>query len=107
MKRTVPAAMLVGVNVTRVDGATFLRKLMPQHPLPVLLCTDHPQKALEGLEIGAIEVIPKPRWDDPSERDAWGERLRESLHLAIAAAENARGSGPGPSDANPRGTMQP
>ena len=64
MKRTVPAAILLDVNMPRMDGLTFLRKLMRQHPLPVLLCTDHPQKALEGLEIGAIEVIPKPRWEE-------------------------------------------
>ena len=92
MKRTVPAAILLDVNMPRMDGLTFLRKLMRQHPLPVLLCTDHPQKALEGLEIGALEVIPKPRWEEPSERDAWGERLRESLHLAIAAAAKGKGS---------------
>ena len=51
-----------------MDGLTFLRKLMRQHPLPVLLRTDHPQKALEDLAIGAIEVIPKPRWDDSGNR---------------------------------------
>ena len=96
MKRTVPAAILLDVNMPRMDGLTFLRKLMRQHPLPVLLCTDHPEKALEGLEIGALEVIPKPRWEDPSERAAWGERLRESLHLAIAAAAKGKGSGPDP-----------
>jgi two-component system chemotaxis response regulator CheB len=75
---------VLDVNMPRMDGLTFLRKLMRQHPLPVLLCTDHPQKALEGLELGALEVIPKPRWDEPAEFGGWGDRLRESLHLAIA-----------------------
>jgi two-component system chemotaxis response regulator CheB len=106
MKRMVPAAILLDVNMPRMDGLTFLRKLMRQHPLPVLLCTDHPQKALEGLELGAIEVIPKPQWDDLSERAAWGDRLRESLHLAIAAA-SGKGSGPGLMDAIPRSTTSP
>jgi two-component system chemotaxis response regulator CheB len=103
MKRTVPAAIVLDVNMPRMDGLTFLRKLMRQHPLPVLLCTDHPRKALEGLEIGAVEVIPKPRWENPSERIAWGDRLRESLHLAIAAAA----SGPELMDAIPRLSSQP
>src|SRR5947208_10798576 len=106
MKRTTPAAILLDVNMPRMDGLTFLRKLMRQHPLPVLLCTDHPQKALEGLEIGAIEVIPKPRWEDPSERAAWGDRLRESLCLAIAAARG-KGSGLDLMDAIPHLTSQP
>src|SRR3954470_21695907 len=107
MKRTAPAVILLDVNMPRMDGLTFLRKLMRQHPLPVLLCTDHPRKALEGLEIGAIEVIPKPRWEAPSERAAWGERLRESLHLAIAAAASDKWSGPAPMDAIPRFSSQP
>ena len=101
MKRTVPAAIVLDVNMPRMDGLTFLRKLMRQHPLPVLLCTDHPQRALEGLEIGALEVIPKPRWEDPSEHAAWGERLRESLHLAIAAAAKGKGPSCGPAGRGP------
>ena len=106
MKRTVPAAILLDVNMPRMDGLTFLRKLMRQHPLPVLLCTDHPEKALEGLEIGAIEVIPKPRWEDSSGQDAWGDRIRESLHLAIAAA-GGKSAGLDPTDANPRPASPP
>jgi two-component system chemotaxis response regulator CheB len=73
---------------------------MRQHPLPVLLCTDHPQKALEGLELGALEVIPKPRWENASEQAAWGDRLRESLHLAITAMASGKGSGPDLTDAS-------
>lgn len=84
MRRTVPSAILLDVDMPRMDGLTFLRKLMRQHPLPVLLCTDHPERGLTGLEYGALEVIPKPRWDDPAILDAWGDRLHESLRLAIA-----------------------
>ena len=90
--------ILLDVEMPRMDGLTFLRKLMRQHPLPVVLCTDHPERALEGWRWARIEVIPKPDWDDPPELAAWGDRLRESLHLAIAAA-GARGrAGPGGRD---------
>jgi two-component system chemotaxis response regulator CheB len=106
MKGTVPAAIVLDVNMPRMDGLTFLRKLMRQHPLPVLLCTDHPQKALEGLELGALEVIPKPRWDDRVEQAAWGERLRESIHLAIATT-SGKGSGPASGDSVPRSSVAP
>ena len=64
----------------RMDGLTFLRKLMRQHPMPVILCTDHPERGLTGLELGAIEVIAKPDWND-RRRDGrlGGEALRDSL----------------------------
>jgi two-component system chemotaxis response regulator CheB len=101
MKQTAPAAIVLDVNMPRMDGLTFLRKLMRQHPLPVLLCTDHPQKALEGLALGALEVIPKPRWDDPADQAAWGEKLRESIHLAIAAGRGKE-SAPGQTEAAAR-----
>jgi two-component system chemotaxis response regulator CheB len=102
MKRTVPAVILLDVNMPRMDGLTFLRKLMRQHPLPVIFCTDHPEKGLEGLEHGAIEVIPKPRWDEPSELASWGDRLRESLRLAVSASANGKGSPSGSTDEMPR-----
>lgn len=85
MRKRAPSAIVLDVNMPRMDGLTFLRKLMRQHPLPVLLCTDEPQRGLAGLELGAIEVIPKPRWEDAAERSAWGERLRDSLRQAVTA----------------------
>lgn len=90
MRRTVPAAIVLDVDMPRMDGLTFLRKLMRQHPLPVLLCTDHPERGLTGLEFGALEVISKPHWGEPGELASWGERLRDSLRQAIAAV-----AGPG------------
>ncbi len=94
MSKTAPAAIILDINMPRMDGLTFLRKLMRQHPLPVLLCTDHPELGLTGLEMGAIEVIPKPCWDDPSELEEWGARLRESLRQAIDLGTAARDEPP-------------
>jgi two-component system chemotaxis response regulator CheB len=101
MKKTVPAAIVLDVNMPRMDGLTFLRKLMRQHPLPVLLCTDHPERALAGLELGALEVIPKPRWEDAAERDEWSGRLRDSLGLAITATAGGKGTSPEAAEAVP------
>lgn len=103
MKQTIPSAIVLDVNMPRMDGLTFLRKLMRQHPLPVILCTNHPQKGVEGLEYGALEVIPKPNWDDSAEMAVWGEGLRESLRLAILAARpSGTGTVTGSSDEIPR-----
>ena len=83
MGKTVPRAIVLDVDMPRMDGLTFLRKLMRQHPLPVILVTDHPARGVAALELGALEVIAKPEWRDPSGLATWAEGLRESLRLAV------------------------
>jgi two-component system chemotaxis response regulator CheB len=83
MKRAAPSAIVLDVEMPRMDGLTFLRKLMRQHPLPVVLCTNHVQRGLTGLELGALDVIAKPDWAEPGGLDAWGARLREVLRQAV------------------------
>ncbi len=82
LSRSVPAVIVLDVDMPRMDGLTFLQKLMRQHPMPVLLCTDHVQRGLKALEMGALEVIPKPDWTDEGGLTAWGAKLRESLRQA-------------------------
>ena len=49
----------------RMDGLTFLEKLMAQHPIPVVICSSLTEKgsdtALVALERGAVEIITKPK----------------------------------------------
>ncbi|MBX6312527.1 MAG: chemotaxis-specific protein-glutamate methyltransferase CheB [Isosphaeraceae bacterium] len=88
MSRTAPAAIVLDIDMPRMDGLTFLRKLMRQHPLPVLLCTDHVQRGLSGLELGALEVLGKPDWGEPHGLVAWGARLREGLRDAVGLSRD-------------------
>jgi two-component system chemotaxis response regulator CheB len=83
MSKVVPAAIVLDIDMPRMDGLTFLRKLMRQHPLPVLMCTTHVERGLEALNLGALEVIPKPNWEDPSQLDRWRTHLLDSLHQAV------------------------
>ncbi len=77
--RSVPRAIVLDVEMPRMDGLTFLRKLMRQHPLPVVLCTSIADRALSALEMGALEVIPKPDWRDPAKMAAWAGEFMASL----------------------------
>src|SRR5579883_95969 len=62
LKRSVPGVIVLDVEMPRMDGLTFLRKLMRQHPMPVVLCTAQAERAVTALEMGALEVIAKPDW---------------------------------------------
>jgi two-component system chemotaxis response regulator CheB len=49
----------------RMDGLTFLQKIMSQHPVPVVICSslavEGTQSALKALEYGAVDIIAKPK----------------------------------------------
>jgi two-component system, chemotaxis family, protein-glutamate methylesterase/glutaminase len=79
LSRSIPRVIVLDVEMPRMDGLTFLRKLMRQHPLPVVLCTSIPDRALSALEMGALEVIPKPDWRDPAKMAAWAGEFLASL----------------------------
>src|SRR4030042_503314 len=64
-RKAVPDVITLDVEMPRMDGITFLRKLMAQHPIPVVICstltTQGAQTTLQALEYGAVEIIEKPK----------------------------------------------
>ncbi len=65
LKKEVPDVILLDVEMPRMDGITFLHKIMSQHPIPVVICSSLTQKGaettLKALEYGAVEIILKPK----------------------------------------------
>ncbi len=61
----VPDVITLDIEMPRMDGLTFLRKIMTQHPIPVVICSslaeEGAQSALKALEYGAVEIIAKPQ----------------------------------------------
>jgi two-component system, chemotaxis family, protein-glutamate methylesterase/glutaminase len=85
LKKSVPALIVLDVEMPRMDGLTFLRKLMRQHPMPVVLCTAQAERAVTALEMGAIEVIAKPDWNNANRLSEWSQSLLESVRNAARA----------------------
>ena len=85
LSKSVPGVIVLDVEMPRMDGLTFLRKLMRQHPLPVVLCTAQAERAVTALEMGAIEVIAKPDWNNASRLSEWSQNLLESIRNAARA----------------------
>jgi CheY-like chemotaxis protein len=57
--------MTLDVEMPRMDGLTFLERIMTQHPIPVVICStltgNGSDVALAALEKGAVEIITKPK----------------------------------------------
>ncbi len=63
--REVPDVITLDIEMPRMDGITFLKMIMSQHPVPVVICSalarEGSETALAAMEAGAVEIIEKPR----------------------------------------------
>jgi two-component system chemotaxis response regulator CheB len=82
MKRQWPDVILLDVEMPRMDGITFLRKIMSERPTPVVICSTLTEAGaattLEALAAGAVTTITKPKVG-----------LKEFLHDASSELTNA------------------
>ncbi|TPW13176.1 MAG: two-component system chemotaxis family response regulator CheB [Halothiobacillaceae bacterium] len=60
-----PDVIVLDVEMPRMDGITFLRKIMSEHPTPVVMCSTLTEKGAEttmqAMAAGAVEIITKPK----------------------------------------------
>jgi two-component system chemotaxis response regulator CheB len=65
MEQVIPDVITLDIEMPRMDGLTFLRKIMDQHPIPVVICSslaiEGSETTLKALEYGAVEIITKPK----------------------------------------------
>ncbi len=65
MRKEVPDVMILDVEMPRMDGITFLQKIMTQNPIPVIICSTlvetGSETTLKALEYGAVDIIRKPK----------------------------------------------
>jgi two-component system chemotaxis response regulator CheB len=65
MRKDWPDVIVLDVEMPRMDGITFLKKIMAEHPTPVVICSTLTEKGAEttmqALSAGAVSVITKPK----------------------------------------------
>ncbi|MFZ2852678.1 MAG: chemotaxis response regulator protein-glutamate methylesterase [Rhodocyclaceae bacterium] len=65
MKTNWPDVLIVDIEMPRMDGITFLKKIMTEHPTPVVICSSlaeqGAQATFEALAAGAVAIITKPK----------------------------------------------
>jgi two-component system, chemotaxis family, protein-glutamate methylesterase/glutaminase len=64
LKQARPDVIVLDLEMPRMDGMTFLRKIMAEDPFPVVVCSGQAGKgtalALRALEEGAVDILAKP-----------------------------------------------
>ncbi len=90
IKEEVPDVITLDVEMPRMDGLNFLKIIMSQRPVPVVMCSSLTERgsetALKAIEYGAVEIILKPRLGTKS----FLEESRIRICDAVKAAAQAR-----------------
>lgn len=98
MQAELPDVLILDIEMPGIDGLTFLRKIMAQRPIPVVICstlTGAGSPALfEALESGAVEVLAKPRVDTRNALLETADRLRHAVQAAAQAKLRLRTARP-------------
>lgn len=82
-----PDVMTLDVELPRMSGIEFLRKLMPQYPLPVVVISALNDKVFDALNAGAVDFVAKPVI---SNRSQLVDFIRNELLVKIKIASTAR-----------------
>jgi two-component system chemotaxis response regulator CheB len=97
MRVDLPDAILLDIEMPRMDGLTFLKKIMAQCPVPVVVCSSHSQKgsvaAITALDLGAAEVLAKPDLTTADARNRAALRIGQAIRNAVG--ETSRNTGRG------------
>jgi two-component system chemotaxis response regulator CheB len=89
MQEEVPDVIILDIEMPRMDGLTFLRKIMAQRPIPVIICSTLTEEGsdlmFEAFEAGAVDILPKPRIDTRHALQESSSRLCDAVKAAARA----------------------
>ena len=82
-----PDVMTLDIELPRMNGIEFLRKLMPQYPLPVVVISSLSDKVFDAMNAGAVDFVAKPA---VSSRKQLEDFSLSELLVKIKIASSAR-----------------
>ena len=84
-----PDVVTLDVEMPKMDGVEFLRRLMPQWPVPVIMVSSLTEKGkritLDALEFGAVDIVAKPKGDIHRSLNLMMTELRTKIKIASTA----------------------
>jgi len=95
-----PDVVTLDIEMPRMDGVTFLRKLMKHYPLPVIVVSSLTKKgsdlAMEALNEGAVDVMckPGPSYSVGDMSLSLIDKIKAAARVNVAIMQNVRSRGP-------------
>ncbi|WP_242392318.1 protein-glutamate methylesterase/protein-glutamine glutaminase [Anaeromyxobacter oryzisoli] len=98
MRRQRPDAIVLDIEMPRMDGLTFLQKVMREDPIPVVVCSGlagpGTEVALHALEEGAVDIVAKPRLGVKGFLEESAQHLVHVVRAAVQAKVRPRRAAP-------------
>lgn len=89
VKSQSPDVMTLDVEMPKMDGLEFLRRLMRLRPMPVIMISSltarGSETTLQALELGAVDFVAKPDAQTAARLQAYAEEVREKIRAAFHA----------------------
>ena len=82
-----PDVMTLDIELPKMSGIEFLRKLIPQYPMPVVVISSLSDKVFDALKAGAVDFVAKPTI---SKRDQLEDFIKNELLVKIKIASTAK-----------------
>ena len=92
MAKQWPDVIVLDIEMPRMDGITFLKKIMSERPTPVVICSslsiEGAKTSIQALEAGAISIVTKPQFGLKSFLESSAAHLIQSVKMAAIANIN-------------------
>ncbi len=82
-----PDVMTLDIELPKMDGITFLKQIMPQYPLPVVVISSLDDKVFDAMSAGAVEFVAKPVGASREQLEAF---MKNELAVKIKIASIAK-----------------
>ncbi len=82
-----PDVMTLDIEMPRMNGLDFLRRLMPQYPMPVVVVSSLDDRVFDAMEAGAVDFVHKPAG---LTRSQLAEFMRQELNEKVKVAYTAK-----------------
>lgn len=89
-----PDVIILDIEMPRMDGLTFLRTVMKDYTIPVIICSSKAEEgsenALQALEYGAVEIVQKPKLGTKQFLEESKVRLTDAVRAAHLSRKTAK-----------------
>lgn len=90
IKKLHPDVVTLDVEMPKLNGIDFLKRLMPIHPVPVVVVSSLPINALDALDAGAVDFVKKPMIQSSRDLNAFISELTIKVKIASTARVGKR-----------------